>query len=326
MSAWPNSLTDSEILAARGPKAAIDPWHPVAAFVEPERQAAGDIVNVATILLANRECPFRCVYCDLWRHTLDAPTPVGAIPRQIDRALERLAADTAGTRQRLSVVKLYNSGNFFDAAAVPPADWLTIADRVRAFQRVIVENHPRLTGEGVWRFREQLGTARLEIAMGVETVHPEVLARLNKRMTLDDVRRAAAFVIDHDIDWRAFVLLRPPFLSESEGIEWALRSVTFAFDCGATCVSVIPTRAGNGVMDRLQAEGIYSPPKLSSLEQVLAAGIEMNRGRVFADTWDVVRFADCPCCATARVERLRQMNLSQTILPTVACEACSQPP
>lgn len=307
----PPPLTDREILAARGPKERVDPWQPIGAFVEPERQADGRVLDVATIFLANRECLFRCVYCDLWRHTLDEPTPAGAIPRQIDIALERLPP--------ARVVKLYNSGNFFDAAAIPPNDWPAIADRVRRFERVIVENHPLLTDERVLRFQEQLGT-QFEVAMGLETAHPDVLARMNKRMTLDDFARAARFLVEHDIAVRAFVLLRPPFLSEAEGIEWAMKSIDFAFDSGVSCVSLIATRAGNGAMDRLQSDGWFTPPKLSSLEQVLATGIESGRGRVFADTWDVARFADCSRCAAARVERSRQMNLSQTILPQVVCD------
>ncbi len=308
-------LTDREVLAARGPKAPVDPWRPIASFVEPERQADGRVVAVATIFLANRECPFRCVYCDLWRHTLDKPTPRGAVPRQIDIALNE---DCSAAQ----VVKLYNSGNFFDAAAIPPDDWPAIADRMRRFKRVVVENHPLLIDDRCLRFRELLQDVQLEVAMGLETVHPEVLSRMNKRMTLDDFERAARFLVDHDIAVRAFVLLRPPSLSEAEGVDWALRSITFAFDCGATCVSVIPTRAGNGMMERLQAEGVFSSPKLTSLEIVLASGIEMKRGRVFADTWDATRFADCTTCAADRIERLRQMNLSQTIRPVVECAAC----
>jgi radical SAM enzyme (TIGR01210 family) len=311
-------LTDHEILAARGPKQLVDPWKPITSFVEPERQADGRVLDVVTIFLANRECSFHCLYCDLWRQTLDEPTQRGAVPQQIDIALR---SATVSERPAPQVVKLYNSGNFFDAAAIPPDDWPAIADRVRHFERVIVENHPRLIDDRCLRFRDLLGT-RLEVAMGLETVHPEVLARMNKRMTLDDFANAARFLVEHDIAVRVFVLLRPPFLSEAEGIEWALRSITFAFDCGATCVSVIPTRAGNGVMDQLQANGWFKPPTLSSLEHVLATGIEMIRGRVFADTWDVAGFADCPKCAAARVERLRRMNLSQTILPTVPCAVC----
>jgi hypothetical protein len=79
-------------------------------------------------------------------------------------------------------------------------------------------------------------------------------------------------------------------------------------------------------MDRLQLKGLFSSPKLASLEHVLAAGIGMQRGRVFADTWDAARFADCSTCAAQRIERLRQMNLSQTIRPDVVCPACLAAP
>ena len=77
------------------------PW---AFFVEEERSAAGEVVPVATVFLTNRECPWRCVMCDLWRNTLAEETPAGAIPTQIEYALERLPA----ARQ----IKLYNSGSF----------------------------------------------------------------------------------------------------------------------------------------------------------------------------------------------------------------------
>ena len=257
---WP-TLTDREILSDRGPKEPVDPWQPVAALVEPERQADGRVLDVATIFLANRECRFRCLFCDLWRHTLDQPTPAGAVPRQIDVAFERLSAEELAN---VRVVKLYNSGNFFDAAAVPPQDWPAIADRVRQFERVIVENHPRLIDDRVLRFRELIGTS-LEVAMGLETIHPDVLPRLNKQMTLDDFSKAARFLTEHGIAVRAFVLLRPPFMTEEEGIEWAVKSVAFAFDNGVSCCSIIPTRAGNGVMDRLRSEGWFAEPRLTGV-------------------------------------------------------------
>ncbi len=300
-------------MAARGPKAIVDPWRPVAALVESERQADGCVQDVATIFLANRECSFRCVFCDLWQHTLDEPTPTGAVLRQIDIALESLPS--------ANVLKLYNSGNFFDSAAIPPSDWPGIAERVRRFERVIVENHPKLVDDRTLRFRDLIRpNTRLEVALGLETTHPDVLPRLNKRMTVDDFSHATRFLVDHDIDVRAFVLLRPPFMtSDDEAIDWTLRSMQFAFDCGANCCSVIPVRANNGLMERLQTDGDFSPPQLSSLEIVLAEGIALNRGRVFVDLWDAERFAEPGASAADRIERMRQMNLSQTVLPTTEC-------
>ncbi len=312
---WP-ILTDRDVLAARGPKAATDPWRPVTSFIEPERQADGRVLDVVTLFLANRECPFRCVYCDLWKHTLDEPTPQGAVSAQIDVAFVQLPTEQLANA---NVIKLYNSGNFFDAAAIPPIDWPAIADRVRRFDRIIVENHPLLIDDRAVRFRDLIGKP-LEVAMGLETVHPDVLPRLNKRMTLDDFTKAARFLTSNNIAVRAFVLLRPPFLSESEGIEWAIKSIEFASDVGVNCCAVIPTRSGNGVMNQWQADGWFNEPRLRSLEEVAETCLAFQRGRVFADVWDAVRFAECPICAASRIERLRTMNLTQTVPPPIPCE------
>jgi archaeosine synthase beta-subunit len=308
--------SEEEVLAARGPKNRVDPRVPWACLVEPERAADGTIVDVATIFLTNRECPLRCLMCDLWKNTTDEPVPVGAIPAQIDHALARLP----NARQ----IKLYNSGNFFDPQAIPRGDYAAIAERVRAFDNVIVENHPRMCGAECLRFRDHLQT-RLEVALGLETVHPQVLAALHKRMTLDDFDRAVEFLLTSDIAVRAFILLRPPPLSEVEGIEWALASLEHAFRVGAQSCSVIPTRAGNGVMDELQRDGRFAPPRLASLEHVLEAGIRLGRGRVFADLWDAERLAGYSRCGPRRIERLRQMNLAQQVLPSIACDCEASP-
>lgn len=154
--------------------------------------------------------------------------------------------------------------------------------------------------------------------MGLETVHPEVLPRLNKRMSLEMFSNAAAFLRKHEIDLRAFVLLKPPFLTEAESVVWAQRSVEFAFAARATAASVIPVRPGNGALETLD----FSPPKLESLETALGAGIGLRRGRVFADLWDLRVFSQCDTCFNPRRERLARMNLSQQIEPPIHCRAC----
>jgi hypothetical protein len=326
---FPSEIDDPYILASRGARNPVDPQIPHAYFVEPERSAQGVVEDVATIFLTNRECPFRCLFCDLWKNTTVDCVPMGAIPRQIDHALARLPA--------AQHIKLYNSGNFFDRQAVPREDYAAIAGLVGDFHTVIVENHPKLCGEACLEFSDLLGCAkrrspaenfpqpgevtepRFEIAMGLETVHPDILPRMNKQMTLEDFKRAATFLTAHGIAVRAFILLKPPFLPEAECVAWGLRSVEFAFDCGARVCSLIPTRSGNGVMEQLERDGRFSPPTLSSLEDTLAGGIALRRGRVFADLWDAERLANCPVCAPGRITRLRQMNLSQEIHPAIDC-------
>jgi len=312
---------DQWILSRRGERNALDSFRPYAFFVEHEpgcplpnsERCSLSRVSVATIFLTNRECPWRCLMCDLWKNTLTETVPAGAIPSQIDYALERLAP----ARQ----IKLYNSGSFFDERAIPVEDYPAIAQRVAAFERVIVECHPALIGANCFRFKK-LVPGRLEVAMGLETVHPGILEKLNKRMTLDQFSAAAARLQENEIDLRAFILIKPPFMRGNETLYWAERSLDFAFDCGATVATLIPTRSGNGAMEELASLGEFSPPQLGVLEAALTYGIHLRRGRVFADLWDLRRGLDCPQCFPARVNRLQEMNLRQSILDPIVCTHC----
>ena len=280
---------DQWILERRPARNLVDPFVPYAFFNEPECSATGDVVSISTIFLTNRECPWRCLMCDLWKNTLPERTPPGAIPAQIRHALTRL--------EPAEEIKLYNSGSFFDPLAIPRSEYGVAAALLEDFRNVIVESHPALIGEATLRFRD-LVRGRLEVAMGLETVQEDVLAQLNKRMTLDQFRTAAEFLQRESIALRVFVLVKPPFTTEEEALHWACKSIDFAFDCGAGVVSLIPVRGGNGAMEELQ----FSPPELSTLVRAFKYGLKQLRGRVFVDLWDLPH------------ERLRRMNLEQRIL------------
>jgi radical SAM enzyme (TIGR01210 family) len=292
----------------------VDAYKPYAFLVEEECSAEREVVPVATVFLTNRECPWRCVMCDLWRNTLAESVPVGAIPSQIDYALTRLPA----ARQ----IKLYNSGSFFDPNAILVEDYAAIASRVSGFERTIVECHPSLVTKSCLTFRDIL-SSQLEVAMGLETVHPEILDRLNKRMTLDQFSNAAAYLRGNRIDLRVFILVQPPWMRPDESLYWAQRSLDFAFDCGATVATLIPTRGGNGAMETLAQDGQFTPPSIATIEAAASYGVSLGRGRVFVDLWDMPNTPEaCPDCLSARTSRLHTINLRQIVLAPIACSLC----
>ncbi|HEV7785511.1 MAG TPA: radical SAM protein, partial [Thermoanaerobaculia bacterium] len=89
------------IRSLRDPKQRVDPWEPLGHVWEEEREPDGRLLPALTIFLAGAECPFTCVYCDLWRATLDTATPPASLPIQIRKALT-----AAGPLRDPSAVKL----------------------------------------------------------------------------------------------------------------------------------------------------------------------------------------------------------------------------
>lgn len=351
---WPSPPGNRDIEALRPARNQLDPDIPYHFLHEQEPGPAG-METVNTIFLTGKECSFKCLMCDLWKNTLEGPTPPGAIVRQLDYALARLPAARS--------IKLYNNGNFFDPKAVPLSDHAAILERVEYAHRVIVENHPLLVGDACLRFRDGL-TGTLEIAMGLETIHPTALPALNKQLTPEVFRRATGFLKTNGIRVRAFVLLNPPYLTNPavgspglraqavvhEGIRSALETVRFAFESGVDCCSIIATRPGNGIMETLLAAGQYIPPTLAALEEVFAEALLLARSSggstsasgstgapgssvhspgapqrlVFVDTWDIGFLSSCPHCFAARKERLEKMNLLQTNLEPITCSCHSE--
>jgi radical SAM enzyme (TIGR01210 family) len=305
------------VLGLRPARDAVDPSRPHGFFVEEEPRGDGGTLQAATILLTNRECPWRCLMCDLWKKTLEAPTPKGAIPRQIRFALERLPpADT---------MKLYNAGSFFDRAAIPKEDHAEIASLTRSFERVVVECHPALVGDSSLRFRDLLSGPALEVAMGLETANEEILGRLNKGMTVGDFENAARFLRAHDVSVRSFILLGVPFLRKEEWPAVTRASIALSFRAGAQIVSLIPTRLGNGAMEELQRQGLFTSPTLRDLEMAIEDFLEgeegnaRSQGLLLADLWNADALTALPCCGAARIDRLRSMNLLQRNLPFPSC-------
>ena len=139
---------DEWILARRPPRHVVSADRPYAYMVEPEAAPGGGVVDVATLFLTNRECPFRCLMCDLWKNTLETTLPPGQIVEQMRWALDRLPPARH--------LKLYNAGNFFDPRAIPRDDYAEIVRLAAGFERVIVECHPRLVGRRCREFHRLL--------------------------------------------------------------------------------------------------------------------------------------------------------------------------
>jgi len=284
-------------------------------LIEDERRPGGKTERALTVFLTGAECPFTCSFCDLWRWTIDGPTPPGALTAQLDAVLQLLVG------ARPDRLKLYNASNFFDERAVPAEDLLGIATRSAPFASVTVESHANTIGPKTLAFA-RLIPGRLEVALGLETIHPVAAPKLNKRLDLPRFDAAARLLAENDIDLRVFVLLGAPYVPARESVVWTVRSVEYAVERGASVVSIIPVRGGNGEMERLESLGDFTLPELSDLEDALDRCSQFTEAVVTADLWDIGRLPACERCGAERVERMRSLNATARAKPPIVCTRC----
>lgn len=331
MLTYPATSADRDrfILGRRPDVGRPGPWTAPRVATEREPSRAGGAEWTATVFLTGRECPWRCAMCDLWMHTSTDDTPPGAIPWQIETA-RRAVQDASVPVVRW---KLYNAGSFLDPRAVPAADYDAILTTAGSFDTLTIESHPSLVARRLPTFLDVFSKGRsahaLEVAMGLETAHPDALDRLNKRMTVADYSHAASFLRESGVGLRAFVLVSPPFVPHAAQDDWLRRTLDVASNCGADVISLIPTRAGNGTMDALAADGLFSHPTVRDLERSVLIALRHGTPpgvRLIADTWDLDTFATCRDCLPSRRDRLVAMNLEQRPLPAAACPRCGEEP
>ena len=307
---------DQRIRSLRPPKPHVDPFKAHGFLIEEERRPNAKSERALTVFLAGAECPFTCSFCDLWRFTIDGPTRPGALVAQLRSVLHEL--DGA----RPERLKLYNASNFFDVRSVPLEDMSGIAGLATDFAAVTVESHANTIGPKVLEFARQIA-GRLEVAVGLETIHPGAIAKLNKRLELSRFRSAAQFLSENGIDLRTFVLLGTPYVPVEDSIEWTVRSVEYAVAAGAGVVSIVPLRPGNGELERLRRLGDFTPPTLSQLEQTLERCLQLTDAVVTVDLWDSHLLAACEHCRAKRTERLARVNLTGRAESVISCAYCS---
>lgn len=260
---------------------------------EAEPDGRGNQVETTTVFLTASTCPVGCNMCDLHLNTLTGTTPHGAITQQIDKALKDSKA---------AWLKLYNSGNFFDPRSIPPVDYPAISQRCNQFERVIVENHP-LFGKNRLRSFLDLITCRFEIAVGLETVQPRWLNRLEKQMSRDDFSRYADEITELGVDLRVFLILGVPGIDVVESVRWTRLSLRHAIACGARHISIIPARSGHGWSGRAEELPEFSTVLLADTHEKLLRDAD-GRAVVTLDLWDVP-------VSDVQYSRLQQSNLTQ---------------
>ena len=177
--------------------------------------------------------------------------------------------------EEIECVKVYTSGSFFDSVEVPRPAWEALGKLVRG-KVVIAETRPEfVVSDRISSFLETIDdgsrTIPLYVAMGLETSSDSIREKcINKGFSWKDFLRAAETARSAGAGVKAYLLAKPPFLTEREAIE---DMVSSAGDLRgiADLVSLNPCTVQKGTeLEYYWKRGAYRPPYLWSILFILS--------------------------------------------------------
>jgi len=244
----------------------------------------------AIVWFATRGCSFDragdCLACNYGRGTAP-PDPV----ELVGRALECFAPPPGAT------LMISPSGSMFDETEVPgPARErifslaaATDCARFGCETRVEFLDEPKLAA-----FAAILGGKETFLELGVESADPFVLKYcINKAGSAERYRRALAAMAGHGIAAVANVSLGAPFLTPRQAVGDALGSVRWALAQGFAQVVLFPLHVKRAtLLQWLWQRGLYRPPSLWRLVEVLTHLAPEERSRVTVGWYDVSQEPD----------------------------------
>lgn len=237
-----------------------------AAAVWKEKESlGGKTVDAGVIILRTSGCShFHEGGCSMCGYNIESAPGIGSsdIRRQFEHALQRLHG--------VQALKVYTSGSFLDESEVPK-------DIAEEILRRCADEHVHLLFESRPEYvtPEKLDACLavhedLEVALGLESANDRVLRySINKGFTVKDYDRAVDTLSAKGITVRTYVLLKPPFLTESEAVQDALATIAHAAKASAV-VSLNPVNVQKGTLvEKLWRNWAYRPPWLWSVLKVL---------------------------------------------------------
>jgi radical SAM enzyme (TIGR01210 family) len=279
-----------------------------------EDEALGtERVRAFVAILRTRGCYWAdvkgCSMCGYAKDTLGRSASSEELGEQLDRILARYRDEP--------YVKLYTSGSFLDDREVDPESRVRIASAFRGrARRLLFETLPEFAVPTMLApVRDAFG-GELEVALGLESTQPEVLGRLiNKGSPPSDYLAAADRVRAAGARAKAYLLLKPPYLTEAESVADVVLSMDVAHD-RFDAFSVNPVHIQNGtVVEWLFRRGRYRPPWLWSLVAAMRAGASLRgsaRFVTFPTAGGLPRGPhNCGKCGSRVLAALEEASLSQ---------------
>lgn len=289
----------------------------------------GGVSDTLTIIFRTAGCWWGkiggCSMCGFVYDRATTPPTTSDLEAQYEKALSR-----AEKLDRF-MLKIFTSGSFMDEKEISEEARILLLRKMAEDSRiskVIVETRPEFVTEDVLKqCTDILGEKPFEIAMGLETSSDNIRARsINKGFTFDSFEKAALAARKNGVMVKAYLLLKPPFLSEREAMEDILQTIDDIADMAQT-VSINLCNVQRGTLvEHLWERNQYRPPWLWSIVEILRKS-KVKHPRLVITSDPVGAGSkrgprNCRKCSREIADVIREFSLTQDtgVLDKADCE------
>ncbi|MGV9200358.1 MAG: archaeosine biosynthesis radical SAM protein RaSEA, partial [Promethearchaeia archaeon] len=250
-----------------------------------------------TIILKTRGCSWAlgeeggCSMCGYITDSACAPVKDSLIISQFNYAWSQSLSELQEDSNKY-IVKIFNSGSFFDDDEISPEVRDHIYEKISEVQKVeevVVESRVEyLSPQKMTDFKEKLPDKYLEIGIGLETVDNFIRnTYINKGLQFDDFINKVSLLHDLGIGIRAYLLFKPPFLNEHAAINDCVHSVTTLKTMDINTISINPVNIQKGsYIEYLWQRNMYRAPWFYSLFAAIQEGVsqkDLKKFRLISD-------------------------------------------
>lgn len=169
----------------------------------------------------------------------------------------------------VSILKIFTSGSFLDEKEIPAELRRYFIDRIkeRGVKKLIIESRPEFVEREKLKDFEGL---ELEVGIGLETADDSIRENcINKGFNFLDFIKSAEIIKREGFRVKCYLLLKPPFLSESEAIEDLVKSSEkLKGHVDVISINLMNIQKAT-IVEKLWERGLYRPPWLWSAVEVL---------------------------------------------------------
>ena len=287
---------------------------PVSCWSEPDR-FNDEIIKAFVIILRTKGCLWSaksgCTMCGYFNDSSLKTISDEHLIQQYKNAMKKYNNEP--------VVKIFNSGSFFDRDEVSPVVRDTIFDDLtNKTQKIAVESRPEFIKQSTLEEIQDFFTdTLLEVGIGLETADNTIRREsVNKGFSFQDYKLSTDLLHSYNHLIKTYVLLKPPFLTEKESIDDCVHTIKKVKDITDT-ISLNPTNIQKyTLVEYLWRHKQYRTPWLWSIIDVITKASAFTDKRIQCDIVAGGKIRgphNCFTCDKTVLQAIQSFSLTQDI-------------